>query len=328
MEVKKINWFLPFFLAGYIVLSTLSAVQLRMLTAAGIAFPQWIIYILGEAITIVLALLYIFVMKISIRKDMQYKFIGMKDIIMSLLTGYLLIPMTLFLNSLTMLFSKNYLNTSVQGMMEYPYIVQIILVAVIPPLVEEFVFRGMFYGTYRKCGILKAALVSGVVFGIFHMNINQFAYAFVVGIVLAYMVEATGSIWASVCAHFAVNTYSITVVQILKLCKMYDGVINNTAVQSTDIPMTSMLLNLVMMFVIAAIFMLLAILCIKNMAKRNGTLNSIKASFKPGCKTDKDESRNEKSNGTATAEKRIITEPLIATIAACIVYMVIMEITR
>ena len=46
------------------------------------------------------------------------------------------------------------------------------------------------------------------------------------------------SIWASVCAHFAVNTYSITVVQILKLCKMYDGVINNTAVQSTDIPMT------------------------------------------------------------------------------------------
>lgn len=62
---------------------------------------------------------------------------------------------------------------------------------------------------------------------------------------------------------FAVNTYSITVVQILKLCKMYDGVINNTAVQSTDIPMTSMLLNLVMMFVIAAIFMLLAILCIK-----------------------------------------------------------------
>ena len=68
MEVKKINWFLPFFLAGYIVLSTLSAVQLRMLTAAGIAFPQWIIYILGEAITIVLALLYIFVMKISIRE--------------------------------------------------------------------------------------------------------------------------------------------------------------------------------------------------------------------------------------------------------------------
>ena len=66
MEVKKSNWFLPVFLAGYIVLSTLSAVQLRMLTAAGIAFPQWIIYILGEAITIVLALLYIFVMKISL----------------------------------------------------------------------------------------------------------------------------------------------------------------------------------------------------------------------------------------------------------------------
>ena len=109
---------------------------------------------------------------------------------------------------------------------------------------------------------------------------------------------------------------------------MYDGVINNTAAQSTDIPMASRLLSLVMMFVIAAVFMLLAILCIKNMAKRNGTLDSIKASFKPGCKIDKDESENAKSGGTATAEKRIITEPLIATIVACIVYMVIMEITR
>lgn len=326
MEVKKINWFLPFFLAGYIVLSTLSAAELRILMAKGTTFPQWIIYILGEVITIVLALIYVFAMKISIRKDMQYKPIGIKDIIMSLLTGYLLIPMTMFLSSLTMLFSRNYLNTSMQGLMEYPYIVQIILVAVIPPLVEEFVFRGMFYGTYRKCGIFKAALVSGIVFGIFHLNINQFAYAFVVGVVFAYMVEATGSIWASVCGHFAVNTYSITVTQILKMHGMYENVMENTAAQSADISMASSVVSLVVLFVIAAAFMALAILCIRNMARRNGTLDSIKNSFKSDYKKDENNSMMEKNAGVV--KKRIMTEPLIATIATCIVYMVIMEITR
>lgn len=324
MEVKKINWFLPFFLAGYIVLSTLSAAELRTLIANGTAFPQWIIYILGEAITLMLALIYVFVMKVSIRKDMQYKFIGIKDIIMSLLTGYFLIPMTMFLNSFTMFFSKNYLNTSMQGLMEYPYIVRIILVAVIPPFVEEFVFRGMFYGTYRKCGIFKAALISGIIFGIFHLNINQFAYAFVVGTVFAYMVEATGSIWSSVCAHFAVNTYSITVMQILKMCGMYEDMMENTTVQSGDIPMTSRVVSLVVLFVIAAVFMALAILCIKNMARRNGTLDSIKNSFKSDHKADEDNSMTMENAGGV--KKRIMTEPLIATIAACIVYMVITEL--
>ena len=52
-----------------------------------------------------------------------------------------------------------------------------------------------------------AALMSGLLFGCFHLNINQALYAFVMGIVFAYMVEATGSLWSSVIAHFAVNTY-------------------------------------------------------------------------------------------------------------------------
>ena len=121
-----------------------------------------------------------------------------------------------------MLFSKNYLEAASQTLLTYPFVVQIILMAVIPALVEEFIFRGLFYGTYRKCGVLKGALMSGLVFGLFHLNINQFCYAFVIGVVFAFMVEATGSIWSSVLAHFAINTYSITIIQLLKITGTYD----------------------------------------------------------------------------------------------------------
>lgn len=100
-----------------------------------------------------------------------------------------------------MLFSTNYLEEGTTTLLTYPFAMQVILLAVIPPLVEELIFRGIFFGSYRKAGMTGAALMSGLLFGCFHLNINQALYAFVMGIVFAYMVEATGSLWSSVIAH-------------------------------------------------------------------------------------------------------------------------------
>ena len=82
-----------------------------------------------------------------------------------------------------------------------------------------------------------AALMSGLLFGCFHLNINQALYAFVMGIVFAYMVEATGSLWSSVIAHFAVNTYSIGIVQLLKMAGMYtaDGQVSGVAESEAEL---------------------------------------------------------------------------------------------
>lgn len=349
MEVKKINWFFPVLVISYLFLNVVSGVVIGIMMAAGINIPMWILYVLGEAIALLIALVYILIMRINIMKDMPYKLIGIKDILLSVLTGYLLIPMVLFLNNITMLFSNNYLNESSQELIAYPYLVQVILMAVIPPLVEEFVFRGLFYGTYRKYNVPRAAVMSGLIFGIFHLNINQFAYAFVIGIIFAYMVEATGSVWASVCAHFAVNTYSITVIQILKMSGSYDSVISSSAEQQlTDIPVVSQVISYIVMFIVAVVFMMLAILCIRNMAKRHGRLQYIKlrhesedvfeddTSYAPTdsqtylqennqyINTDTDSSVTE----CKTVRNRIMTAPAAVTIVVCMVYMIVMEVVR
>ena len=333
MEVKKINIFLPVYLISYLILNIISAFIIGIITDAGITVPQWILYVLGEAIMIAVALIYILVMKIDIKRDMMYRKIGIKDILMSVLTGYLVIPMVLFINNITMLFSNNYLNESSEGLMAYPYIIQVILMAVIPPLVEEFVFRGLFYGTYRKYGILKAAVMSGLVFGVFHLNINQFAYAFVIGVVFSYMVEATGSIWSSVFGHFAVNTYSITVVQILKLCGLYDGMMAEPAgQQAVNIPVASRIMSFLMLFIVAFIFMLFAVLCIKNMAKRNARLDNIKNSFHiHGSEYDMNDAMQQEDiteQKTLSAGWHIMTAPAAVTLIACAFYMIVMEIIR
>lgn len=325
MEIKKINWFIPAFLAAYVILlMTVSLAYQVAVNILGIAVPQWILYIAGETITLVVVLIYIFIMKISVKKDMQYKIIGIKDVIMSVLTGYFLVPMILFISNITMLFSRNYLNGSSDVLLKYPYIVQLILIAVIPSLVEEFAFRGLFYGTYRKKSIFKAAIMSGLIFGIFHLNFNQFAYAFIMGVVFSYIVEATGSIWSSVLAHFAVNTYSITVNQILKLKGVYNNTVSAADTQQIlSTPVSAKVVSYVIMLVLAAAFMMLAVLCIRNMAKRNKRLDIITKDFRL-LKKNKC-SDKEKTNNNS---EHIVTTPALETVVACVVYMIVMEIIR
>ena len=190
--------------------------------------------------------------------------------------------------------------------------------------------------------------MSGLVFGMFHLNINQFAYALVSGVIFAYMAEATGSIWSSVIAHFVVNSYSITINQILKLSGLYSAV-NDTATgtqdELTSITMSSRLAGIFMMFVIGAVFMLLAVLCIRNMAKRNGRLEVIRESFRIGHKkgsynnfssegasgngellsADNMSGDGEVLSDTAARSNHVLTAPAVASVAACLVYMIIME---
>ena len=148
MEVKKINCFMPVLIVSYVFLSSLvSLLMFVAINQLGIHIPGWVSYVISEAVIIVIGLIYIAVMGLSIKRDMQYLIIAFKDVIVSILAGYMMIPMVLFINNVSMLFSKNYLEAASQTLLTYPFVVQIKLMAVIPALVEEFIFSDLFYGT-------------------------------------------------------------------------------------------------------------------------------------------------------------------------------------
>lgn len=54
-------------------------------------------------------------------------------------------------------------------------------------------------------------------FGCMHMNLNQFIYAFALGVYLAFLVEATGSVFSSMLAHFTLNATSTVMSYFLPL---------------------------------------------------------------------------------------------------------------
>lgn len=312
MEVKKVNWFLPIFIIGYVALSVVASLVFGALLQQGIRVPLWVSLVLGEVILLAIALLYILIMKISIKRDMTFKKLKPMDMLLSLLTGYMLIPMVLFIGNLTMLFSTNHLEQSTQGLTDYPFIVQVILMAVIPPLVEEFVFRGLFFGAYKKSGLLGAVIMSGLVFGFFHLNINQFCYAFVIGLVFAVMVEATGSIWSSVLAHFAINTYSIGILEIVKLLGQNEMLEQASESGLSAYPWYVIIFEMCMLLGMSIGFLSLVFLAIKSMAQRNGRWEMLCANLKE---------RHGKGSGVHFA-----TVPAIFTFILCVAYMIFIEI--
>lgn len=83
-------------------------------------------------------------------------------------------------------------------------------VGLIGPVVEEFVFRGAILSGLRTTGrIFSAIVLSALLFGLVHMNVNQLSYTFFAGIYWGLLAEATGSIIPSVICHVIMNSFSV-----------------------------------------------------------------------------------------------------------------------
>ena len=83
-------------------------------------------------------------------------------------------------------------------------------VAVVPPVIEEFVFRGAVLGTVRKFyGDTLAITVSAVLFGFAHANFIQTPVTFLTGLVLGWLTVKTGSMIPAMILHFINNAVAV-----------------------------------------------------------------------------------------------------------------------
>ncbi len=89
----------------------------------------------------------------------------------------------------------------------------IFLYGVVSPLAEEVVFRGLIYNRMKKYyPTALSAVISAVIFGVWHGNLIQAVYGSVMGLLLAYIYERFGSFAIPCLFHAAANiaVYTIT----------------------------------------------------------------------------------------------------------------------
>lgn len=85
--------------------------------------------------------------------------------------------------------------------------VNVLYVVICAPIIEEYVFRKLLVDRTLRYGQGVAVLMSGLLFGLFHGNLNQFVYAFPMGLFLAFLYVRTGKLKISIALHMICNFF-------------------------------------------------------------------------------------------------------------------------
>lgn len=96
-------------------------------------------------------------------------------------------------------------------------VVMLLSTAVVAPIVEELIFRGILMSRLSKVmNIFLAAFFSTMTFGLLHGHIVQITYAVVLGLIMTFIAVRCASLLASCFFHIIVNTIgSLSITEIL-----------------------------------------------------------------------------------------------------------------
>jgi membrane protease YdiL (CAAX protease family) len=91
------------------------------------------------------------------------------------------------------------------------YFMLFLLYCVFTPIVEEIIFRFIIYNSLMMVvkDALWAILLSSAIFGIYHMNPVQGAYAFFMGLVICFLYYKSENIFVPIIAHASANLVAL-----------------------------------------------------------------------------------------------------------------------
>ena len=151
------------------------------------------------------AVLYFSVTRENYKEVLSLNKISLSNVILIVIMAILIQPIANFVSYITSYLFTNTASEAMNSISDVPFWFFLLISAILPAIFEEVVFRGIILSGVRSAGVLKSALISGLFFGIIHLNPHQFIYAFLIGIVFALFVIYTKSIYSSILAHFIIN---------------------------------------------------------------------------------------------------------------------------
>ena len=147
-------------------------------------------------------------------KFFGYKKISAKAVLISIGIGvivyFLNVFVATFFNVLLAFFGYSSTSSSIT-LSSYPFwlfLVNMLVSAVLPGICEETAHRGLLLKGLSGHGQRFALIMSSLLFGLMHMNIDQFFYATLIGILVGYLALICDSIYPAMIIHFMNNFLS------------------------------------------------------------------------------------------------------------------------
>ncbi len=154
---------------------------------------------------------------------------------MSYLANYVTLGL-MFLMEAAGLATTNPMESQINAL---PFWLNFLIAGVSAPIFEELIFRKLLLDRLRPMGDRAAIWISGVAFGLFHMNLYQFFYATLLGLIFAGIALKTGKIHHTMLLHAGINLFSLLVGEL--------------ASYANDHPQVNLLVSLVGMAVLASV---------------------------------------------------------------------------
>ena len=247
-----------------------------------------------------------------------YKKIKPITVLLLIVFTWLILPLTTAANVFSQIFTKNEVMSISGNVLSLPLGVAVLIIGILGPFSEEFVFRGLIYNSLknRTKRYIASGIISALYFGLMHMNFNQFCYAFLLGIIFAIINEVLDSTWPSFVCHAVVNTQNVLLLYGMNMVfTKYSGQsVAGYYDEMGNQALTNNKVIIVIMFVVLLIFSLvtttLAALLLYGIAHIEGKADRIRLVFN--------------KNILETKEKVVTISGYIA-ITVCIFVMFVLE---
>lgn len=204
MNPKKVNWL---FLTTLLVEA---AVMAFMYLCSDISLGIIESLLLSQLIVLVPAVLFLFGTRTDPGRLIAHNRPKFTTALLVVVFTFLCMPAIIAVNAFSMLFVDNEIAGLQSYMLSVPWWQILLMVGIIGPVSEEFVFRGVIYHGYKTSQrFVGSMLLSALLFGLTHLNFNQMSYAVLVGIVSVLLLEGSGSIFYSMLFHICINTTNV-----------------------------------------------------------------------------------------------------------------------
>lgn len=111
-------------------------------------------------------------------------------------------------------------------------VVTLIFTVFVAPIFEEIIYRHLLLRSLKPIGDTPAIIISALVFGLAHGNFDQFAYAFLSGIIFGLMAVRYDTIIPGMVLHL-INNFFVTVItyqkQLTGIGGLWDGLVDAAA---------------------------------------------------------------------------------------------------
>ena len=200
----------------------LSIAVLFVLSYFGVVVNEWLSSFLIQIVVMaaIPMLMYSLLISKSFKgtlKNLGFNKIGKKTLLIVILLGFILY----FLNSYIATFFSSILtmfgyeklpiqSTTTDTINTATILKEFLLTAILPGICEEILHRGVILNGAKKVYNTRYCLIiSSILFGLAHLNINQFFYAAILGYFMGYINLITDRIYPSMIIHFMNNFLSV-----------------------------------------------------------------------------------------------------------------------